>query len=254
MDLGLLIIVLISVSLGALIKGLTGFGFGILGTALLANFIPVQDAVTVMILPMLAVNIPLILEAKFSELRNCIENYSYFVFTGLTGAFVGVLIVEFLPVKILSIMVGTVAILYVYFKQSYFYRPETSISKCFTEKWYNQSLIGILSGTVLGASNIGLLYVTYLDRLEVDRKTFAGIVSVVILLASVIRLSLSAGTGLYTFELLKISVVAAVIGFTVSKLGAKLTHRVPSNVLEDLTLCLILVVGLRIILVNSGLI
>ena len=60
-------------------------------------------------------------------------------------------------------------------------------------------------------------------------------------------------TSRVSLELLKISVFASVTGFAVSKLGAKLTHRVPSNVLEGLTLGLILVVGLRIILVNSGL-
>lgn len=250
MELSLLLVVLIFVSLGAAVKGLTGFGFGILGTALLANVIPVQDAVTVMILPMLAVNIPLIAEAEISELKNCIQNYAYFVLTGLTGSFIGILLVDFLPVQMLSLSVGAIALTYVYFKQDFFYRPKSVFSKCFTEKWYNQSLAGSISGLVFGASNIGLLYVTYLDRINIERKTFAGLLSLVILIATLIRVSVSVSTGLYSMDLLLVSVFAALLGFIVTEASAKISNKVPERSLETLTLLLILVAGVRIISLN----
>lgn len=250
MELQALALVLFFVSLGGLVKGLTGFGFGILGTALLANFISVQDAVTVMILPLLAVNIPLILEADLSELKNCIQNYGYFISAGLLGAFIGVLIVDYLPVEILSIGIGLIAVLYVYFKQDYFYSPEKQFSQGFTDKSYNQSIIGSTAGIVFGASNIGLLYVTYLDRLELSKKTFAGLLSVVILSAALIRMTVSMSTGLYTSQLFMISGLAALVGLVVSEAGAKISYRVPEKFLQNLTLLLILVAGLRILIIN----
>jgi len=135
MDLHLLALVILFVTTGALVKGLAGFGFGILGTALLMNFVDSSTAVTVMILPMLAVNIPLILEAEFSALKSCVKNFKYFLLTGLTGSILGVLLVDLLPVNVLAVFVGVLAVLYVYFKQGLIYRPEAHVSKCFTEKW-----------------------------------------------------------------------------------------------------------------------
>lgn len=248
MNLELLGLVILFVSLGALVKGLAGFGFGILGTALLANFIPAQDAVTIMILPLLAVNIPLILEADISELRSCVENYRYFVLTGLTGSLLGIFLVDFLPVEIISYLIGVAAVLYVYSRQDLLPRPENLVSKCFTKKWYNQSLIGTFSGISFGSTGIGLPFVTYLERLEVDRKTFTGLLSLLILSATLIRASVSYIIGLYSIQLVEISIIASVSGLAVSESVSKFRHLVSERLLENLTLALILLAGLRIIL------
>ena len=111
-------VTLVFVMAGALVKGLTGFGFGILGTALLVNFVPAGDAVTLMILPMLAVNVPLILDADRSVLRTCLKNYRFFVASGLLGALTGVLLVGFLPTRLLAVSAGLLAVFYVYSRQT----------------------------------------------------------------------------------------------------------------------------------------
>lgn len=246
-----LLIIVVSVVSGALIKGLAGFGFGILGTTLLMSFLPARDAITVMILPLLAVNIPLVLEADFSHLKSCLEKYSYFTLLGLSGAFLGVYLVDILPADILSLFVGSLALLYAYFKQRWIWKPtEKILSKCFTDKWYNQSWIGLGSGLIYGSSNIGLPYVVYLDRVDVDRRTFVGLLSIILLFATAIRASFSYYSGLYTEDLLLISAIVAVLGFMVSEVGAKISHKVPNPVLEDLTILFILVASIRIIIVN----
>ena len=248
MNLEILILILISVVAGALVKGLAGFGFGILGTALLANFIPAQDAVAVMILPLLAVNIPLILEAEISELRSCVENYRYFVLTGLTGSMLGIILVDFLPVEIISYLIGFAAVLYVYSRQDLLPKPGKTVSKCFTKKWYNQSLIGAFSGISFGSTGIGLPFVTYLERLEVNRKTFTGLLSLLIFSATLIRASVSYITGLYSIQLVEISIIASVSGLLVSEAASKFRHLVSERLLENLTLALILLVGIRILI------
>lgn len=247
MDLAVLGLVILFVSIGALVKGFAGFGFGILGTALLANFIPAQEAVTVMIFPLLAVNIPLILEVEPSELRSCVQNYSYFILTGLAGSLIGVLVIDFLPVKIISYILGVAAILYVYGRQKIIPRPEELVSKCFTEKWYNQSLIGGFSGISFGSTGIGLPFVTYLERLEVDKTTFTGLLSLIILSATAIRASASYFTGLYTLQLIEISIIASVFGLIMVKIASRFRPVVPEKTLESFTLALILVAGLRIL-------
>jgi len=248
---GILGLTLFFVATGALVKGMTGFGFGILGTALLVNFVPADEAVTLMIFPLLAVNIPLILEADASVLKTCLRNYKFFIFTGLASALIGVLVVDLLPVNILSLSVGFLALLYVYGKQDVFYRPKTSLSGLLGKDWKTQSLAGSIAGVVFGASNVGLLYVTYLKEIEVDQRTFAGLLSIIILGGTLLRASVSAVSGLYNIELLQVSVMAGLLGLAVSEFGARISHRLPDKISRDLTLFLILLVGLRIIWVST---
>lgn len=248
MEFGLLAIIFLSVTLGALVKGLAGFGFGILGTTLLMVFMPAREAVTLMIIPLLAVNIPLILEADFKSLKTCLNEYSYFVTLSIIGAFIGVVLVEYLPVQVLSFFIGMLAVAYSYLKQDVFWKPSLNIvSKCFTKKWYNQSFLGISSGTIFGASNIGLPFVLYLDRLDADRKTFVGLLSLIILVATIIRTLFSLQTGLYTANLLSLSVIAGLLGLAVSEGGAKVGHKIPNTYLENFTILLIFIAGSRIL-------
>lgn len=253
MEPGLLAIVFVSVALGALVKGLAGFGFGILGTALLVNFMPAPQAITVMIIPLLAVNIPLIFEADFKHLKSCLDKYKYFVTLGILGSFLGVLLVDYLPIGILSILVGLVAVGYVYLKQDILWRPKGRlVSNCFTDKSFNQSWIGIFSGAVFGSTNIGLPFVVYLERLDVDRETFIGLLSLIILAATLVRTTYSYFAGFYIENLLLISVVAGLFGLLVSEGATKISHKIPNNYLELLTLLMVLVAGLRVLITNLG--
>jgi len=96
------------------------------------------------------------------------------------------------------------------------------------------------------------MFVSYLDRLEVDRKTFVGLLSLLIFLATVLRASISLGTGLYTLELLFISLLASFVGVAVAEASAKISHKLSEKYLKYLTLVLILVAGLRILWVYLG--
>lgn len=253
MELDLLAIIFVSVALGALVKGLAGFGFGILGTALLVNFMPTRQAITVMIIPLLAVNIPLIFEAEFKHLKSCLNKYKLFVSLGILGSFLGVLLVDFLPIRTLSVLVGSVAIGYVYLKQDILWKPKGRIvSKCFTDKSFNQSWIGVFSGTAFGATNIGLPFVIYLERLDTDRETFIGLLSLIILTATLVRTTYSYFAGFYIENLLLVSIVAGLFGLLVSEGATKISHKIPSNYLEILTLFMILVAGLRVLITNLG--
>ena len=249
MEVNLLALVLIFVFIGATVKGLAGFGFGILGTALLANFIPGQEAVTLMILPLLAVNIPLILQADIRGLKQCLEKFRLYILMSLTGTLAGVAVVGIIPENILAVIVGIAAIIYLYLKLD-LYIPEILVKKCFRTEWYNQLVIGAVSGLAFGASNIGLMFVTYLEGIEVDRETFIGLLSLLIFSATVLRIAASANSGLYTTELLNISLLAAALGLGVSEISAKIAHRIPDKVLNTGVYLLILFAAARLIALN----
>lgn len=243
------------VVLGGLIKGLAGFGFGIAATALLTNILPPQQAITLMILPLLAVNIPLIFESSQNKLVNCIEKFKIFILSGIAGTFAGLILIGAVPSNILSIIVGLIAIVYVYFKQNIFNKPfnKKLITTCFTEKWYNQSIIGILAGLIFGIANVGLLFVTYISRIEINQRTFAGLLSLVILVTASIRALFSYQTGLYTMDLLYLSIILTIPAIIASSIGSKLSHKISDKKMHTIVLLLIFVAGARIVWVNLGL-
>lgn len=252
MEPGLILLVGFLVVVGSIVKGLAGFGFGIAATALLTNFLPAEEAVTLMILPLIAVNIPLIIDTEFSKLEKCIERYRVFLVSGVSGTVIGVLTINYLPTFILTVSVGIVSLLYVYLKQDIVYRPfrKNVLSKCFTEKWYNQSLIGAVGGLTFGAANVGLLFVTYLSRIEADRKVFIGLLSSLLLASTVLRAGISYGLGLYTGSLLTISAGLSVLALTVSYLSTGLRSHVPENYLKGFALTVILLAGTRILYIH----
>lgn len=252
MDPGLLALITLLVVMGALVKGFAGFGFGIMTTALLVNFMPAKEAVTLMLMPLIAVNIPLVIDTELKKLERCLNNYRIFIFAGIFGTFLGFLAVDFLPSNIFSITIGLLSLGYVYLKQNTVPKPfhQKLVSTCFTEKWYNQTLIGTVAGAAFGASNIGLLFVTYLSSLEMDRKTFTGVLSFLLLFTIGLRTGLSLETGLFTQKLFLISLALGAVAFTASALASKLSHLVEDRHLEILALMIILIAGARILYLN----
>lgn len=246
MELSFLILVLLFVSLGAAIKGLAGFGFGVAGMALLSNFIPAQDAVTVMILPLLAVNLPLIFEADLNDLKSCLKKFHLFISLSLIGTLVGVSLVNLFSGTLLTVIIGLISLFYVYSKTG-LYLPQTLVDKCLRKNGYVQMVVGTASGMVFGISNIGLPFVTYLEGIETDRKTFAGVLSLLIFSATALRIGVSLDTGLYTQDLFIVSILAALLGLLVSKIGVRLSQILPDRFLNYGVLFLITLAAIRLL-------
>ncbi len=237
------------VILGSLVKGLAGFGFGIAATALLTNYLPAREAVTLMILPLIAVNIPLIFEAKFSRLEKCLWKYRIFAVSSIIGTLIGFLMIDSFPETVIAGFIGLMSVLYVFGKQDTLNisGKDSIVSNCFTFKWYNQSIVGSLAGIAFGVSNIGLLFVTYLSKVETDHRVFVAVLSSLLLLATGLRAALSYNAGLYSSSLLTLSIGLSFVALLTSYASAKISHKIPEKYLKNFALILILLAGLRIL-------
>lgn len=69
-----------------------------------------------MIFPLLAVNIPPSLESELKKLKKCLANFYFFIALALTGTMAGALIMDFVPKNMLSIGIGAVSIMYIFFR------------------------------------------------------------------------------------------------------------------------------------------
>lgn len=108
-----LITITLIIFLGGLVKGVNGFGYAVVSTPLLATVMPAQNAVAFMILPLIASNIEIIRETDRKKLKNCMQKFSGLYISIVIATTVSMLIISYIPVKILEKLVGVLAIIYV---------------------------------------------------------------------------------------------------------------------------------------------
>ncbi len=233
--------------LGGLVKGLTGFGYALISTSLLTIFMPAQQAVAIMIIPLIAGNLELILETDKEELKDCVKNFSGYILSLAAGTTLGMLMISAIPSRTLQVTVGLIAVLYATSKISFIEQKIGKIKEICFRTW--DPFIGTTSGVIYGASNIGVPIITYLKSRELSRQKFTGTLAAIILILSLYRIILAQATGIYSGNQdIILSLILAIPTLISVKTGQIISHRLPRDKLEKITLLLILVIGLKLIL------
>jgi uncharacterized membrane protein YfcA len=235
---------------GGIVKGVAGFGYAIASTALLATFLSPSTAVVVMVIPMLVANLSLLGELDSRELRRCVVRFWPYVTTAMVGTVLGMFVLESIPTVYLTGGLGVFTLLYVVVKQPWYPIPGESlfVEYCFTSGPLAKSLLGFGSGLVFGVSNIAVQVVAYLDSLSLDRPTFVGVLAMILVGISGVRVGLAWTFGMYqTGNLLVVSVIASLPGLAGVRLGRQIRTFVPNVWEQRGVLGLLVVIGLRLL-------
>lgn len=244
-----LTLVLGVVLLGGLVKGVAGFGYAVVSTALLATFLDPSRAVVVMILPTLAANVSLVGELDGNEVRTCAQRFWPYLVTALAGTLLGMALLGVVPKPVLALGLGLLTFGYVLTKQAYVTLPgEAAItSYCLRPGAGAKAALGFASGIVFGATNIAVQVVAYLDALDLDRTTFVGVLAMLLVGISTVRVGAAWVLGLYaTGSLLALSVLAAVPGILGVEAGGRIRGYIPSAYQTAGTLVLLAVIAARL--------
>lgn len=241
-------IALIAVLAGGLIKGLNGFGYALVSTSFLATAIPAQEAVSLMIIPVIIANIELTSQLDIKELRECIDRFKLYIIGSFTGVTVGMLLIDYIPSLMLKKMVGLFILVFVASRTSFVSKFFSSLKNFCIENPRTEPLLGLLSGVVFGSSNAGIPVVAYFKSLDLSREKFVAIVAVTILGASILRIGLASAQGFYEGpERAIFSTVLGVAGLISVKAGDYIGRRVPRKAVENTSLLLMLVIGLKLL-------
>lgn len=233
--------------LGGLMKGLNGFGYALISTSLLTVIMPAQEAVALMIIPLIAGNLELASGINKKELENCLNAFSGFLlFLGI-GVTVGMLTISMIPSRPLKVSVGFISLLFAASRLNFLQKYFLSAKNFCLKKW--TPLIGFFSGMVYGASNIAVLVVAYLEAKNLSREKFVGVLSIVILVFSVYRVFLAHITGIYPgTENILFSLLLAIPAVLAVKTGEGLSEKISGEILQRLSTGLIALIGLKLIL------
>lgn len=237
------------VAFGGFVTGVNGFGFSVVGTALLAATIGPQTAVVVMILPLLAGNVSLVRELDRSALRSCVRRFWPYVAAALVGTVGGMFLLSVIPTGPMVLALGLFVLAYVAFSQPWVPVPGERRLRdvCFSDGTGMKAGLGLVSGFVFGATNVGVQVVAYLQSLELDRTTFVGVVAMIFLGISTVRVAVASAFGLFGGgDVLLLSAAAAVPGLVGVSAGKRVRPRIPVSYQQVGTMGLLFAIGLRL--------
>lgn len=250
LPLSVLGLVAVVVAFGGLVKGTAGFGYAIASTALLAEFLSPSVAVVVMIVPMLVANLTLLGEFDAGDFATCFERFWPYVALAMVGTAAGMVLLDAVPTALLTAGIGAFTLGYVAVKQPWVSLPGERfvVEYCFRTGPVAKAGLGFVSGFVFGVSNVAVQVVAYLDSLSLDRPTFAGVLAMILVGISGLRVGLAWTFGLYaSTELLLYSVLVSVPGVLGVAAGRRLRRYVPTAYEQVPVLVLLSVIGVRLV-------
>lgn len=242
------------VFVGGLVKGTAGFGYAIVSTAVLAALISPAVAVVVMILPTLVANVRLLSELDRAELTTCLVRFWPYVLAAAVGTLAGMALLDRIPRPVLALLLGVFTLGYVAVTQDRVRLPGEAWvrARCFRPGTSAKVTIGLVSGVVFGASNAAVQVVAYLDSLDLDRSTFVGVLAMILVGISALRLAAAWGLGLFgagetgSLALVVLSGTAAVPGLIGVTVGQRLRRRLDERHVTVGALTLLVLIGVKL--------
>ena len=247
-------VVLLVAAAGAL-NGIAGFGFAVVGTLVLAAALDPATAVAFMILPMFAVNVALVGDLSRRELRRCGRRFAPLLVAGVVGTIAGMVVLDRLPAAPVRVVLGVVALGFVATTQQVVRLPTLSraADRCAVETPTAMAAVGLVSGVLFGATNVGVQFVAFVRSCDLSHGLFVGVVALVFVGITGLRVAAAGALGLYPdLGLLFASVggiVPAVAGVVV---GTRLRPRIPRRVRRAVVLGLLTLIGGRLVLGGLG--
>lgn len=234
---------------GGVVMGVAGFGYAVIGTTTLAVLLDPAIAVVVMILPMLATNIQLVGELDQGSLTSCARRFWPYIVSAAGGTLLGMALLDHVPTAVLALGLGLLTGLYVVGRQPYVTFPggATARAVCFRPGTGAKGALGFASGLIFGASNIAVQVVAYLDSLDLDRQTFVGVLAMVLIGISTLRVGAAWYLGLYDAPgALSLSVVGIVPGVVGVAAGRRVRDRIPQRYQMAGVLLLLSIIAVRL--------
>ena len=236
--------ILIAFALGGTLKGATGAGAPIITIPVIAAFYDVRIAVIIMVIPNLLTNISQIYQFRKTILP-LFFTFSFALGGGI-GAFIGTMLLINLPIKILTLAVAFIVIIYI-------------ILKLVVPSWkltYKKAaklvfIMGTGGGVLQGSAGLSApISITFLNSMKLERKQFIPTISVYFGIMSIFQFPTLYYYNFFNLEITLLSVFSTVILICFMPLGSWFAKNMSKEVFDKIILILLSLIALRIIYLN----
>jgi uncharacterized protein len=224
------------------IRGMSGFGAGMIGIPLLAFLIPVHTAVSMFGLMVLV----LFTFLSIRDWREVVRHeFKLLLAPTLLGVVAGVLLFKHLDSRLLLQLLGGFLIAFALytFAVNYFRLPEMTCS----DRWaLPVGFVGAVIDTLFGGGG-GTLVVIYLHLRRVGRAPFRATVALLWLFEMIARIVGYGAAGYYTMDSLLLCALLLPLMFAGSWAGERLGNRISQETFSKVLASLLLVAGVTLL-------
>jgi uncharacterized membrane protein YfcA len=239
-----IIAILIAFALGGILKGATGAGAPIVTIPVIAAFYDVRVAVIIMVIPNLLTNIGQIYQFRKTILPSFFT-VSFAVGGGI-GAFVGTILLAKLSIKILTLSVAFIVIIYIFLKlivPSWKLMYEKATKLVF--------ILGAVGGVLQGTAGLSApISITFLNAMKLERNQFIPTISVYFGVMSIFQMPTLYYYDFLNFEIIIASLVSTIVLLSFMPIGSWIAKSVSKEKFDKITLILLAFIAVRIIYLN----
>ncbi len=226
----LVVAVLVTISLGALFKGMTGLGLPLFAVPAIAMITSVEEAVVLMIIPALGSNLWLI--ASHRRFASLLREHVAFLVAGFIGGIIGTFLLIVVDDRWLKLILAAWLALYLL---QYFLGD--LLAPLFRARGAVAALVGLTGGTIQGATGVSAHIVApYFHDPKIKPEAYAFLVASTFLVFSVAQLSTAASTQLFTPSRLALSVAALIPTLLFTRIGISMAGVISTVVFNRILL------------------
>ena len=236
--------ILVAFSLGGILKGATGAGAPIITIPVIAAFYDVRIAVIIMVVPNLLTNI-----GQLYQFRKTILPKFFtlsFALGGGIGAFLGTILLVNLSIKILTLSVAFIVIIYILLKLIV---PSWKLTYKKAEKLV--FLMGTGGGVLQGTAGLSApISITFLNSMKLERNQFIPTISVYFGVMSIFQMPTLYYYNFLNLEIIIVSFISTLVLLLFMPFGSWIAKSVSKESFDKITLILLGFIAFRIIYLN----
>ena len=236
--------ILVAFALGGILKGATGAGAPIITIPVIAAFYDVRIAVIIMVVPNLLTNI-----GQLYQFRKTILPKFFtlsFALGGGIGAFLGTILLVNLSIKILTLSVAFIVIIYILLKLIV---PSWKLTYKKAEKLV--FLMGTGGGVLQGTAGLSApISITFLNSMKLERNQFIPTISVYFGVMSIFQMPTLYYYDFLNLEIIIVSFISTLVLLSFMPLGSWIAKSVSKESFDKITLILLGFIAFRIIYLN----
>jgi uncharacterized membrane protein YfcA len=240
----IIIAILVAFSLGGILKGATGAGAPIITIPVIAAFYDVRIAVIIMVIPNLLTNI-----GQLYQFRKTILPKFFtlsFAIGGGIGAFLGTILLVNLSIKILTLSVAFIVIVYILLKLLV---PSWKLAYEKAKKLV--FLMGSLGGILQGTAGLSApISITFLNSMKLERNQFIPTISVYFGVMSIFQMPTLYYYNFLNLEIILVSCISTLVLLSFMPIGSWIAKSVSKESFDKITLILLGFIAFRIIYLN----
>jgi|TARA_B110000093_G_scaffold179881_1_gene220849 uncharacterized membrane protein YfcA len=240
----IIIAIFIAFALGGILKGATGAGAPIVTIPVMAAFYDVRIAVIIMVIPNLLTNI-----GQLYQFRKTILPRFFtisFALGGGIGAFLGTILLVNLPIKILTLSVACIVIIYILLKLIV---PSWKLNYIKAKKLV--FLMGTGGGILQGSAGLSApISITFLNSMKLERNQFIPTISVYFGVMSIFQMPTLYYYDFLNLEIIIMSCISTIVLMAFMPFGSWIAKSVSKDSFDKITLILLGFIALRIIYLN----